>query len=120
MRSKTHVAWIALIVATAPLPASAGHVSATAYHSAAFYRALLLCHPPAYWAGGTMFVPLAPFLASRPVAVALRPPPPRPPALPITLRVPGRYLEMARQEPHPGPLWVKTARGFRLDDSPQP
>lgn len=119
MRWKTHIAWIVpMLVATlAPRPVSAGHISATAYHSAAFYRALLLYHPPRYWFGGTVF---APFVAGRPVVVASPPPRPKPPTPPKTLRVPDKYLEAALNAPHPGPLWVKTARGFRLAEGPQP
>ena len=34
---------------------------------------------------------------------------------PVTKRVPDAYLAVARSEAPSGPLWVKTARGFRLD-----
>jgi hypothetical protein len=127
MRTKANLASLALssaalslAAALLPLPASAGHVAATGYRPAAFYRALLLRHPPRYWFGGTVFTPLAPVLAARQGVVTPSSPQPqrRPP--PKTLRVPAQYLEAALHAPHTGPLWVKTARGFRLDESPRP
>jgi hypothetical protein len=118
---------LALIAAAAmlvPAAASAGHGGATSplvYRSAAYYRHLLLHRPPAYWAGGTTFVPLTSITETPPAKVAAAPlSPVRRPLLPVTLRIPDAYLDDARQAVHPGPLWIKTVRGFRLDDDARP
>ncbi len=122
VRARTGVVSIAIVlVLGAPLwsgpasargGASAGGVAAAGFRSGAFYRALLLRHPPPFWVGGTLFVPRRPLV--QPAPRVARPAPAKPPQ-PQWRRVPAAYLAAARSARHPGPLWVKTAQGFRLD-----
>ena len=115
---KTTVALAALVLlidtglAEAKMLGRAGAFSPTVYRSGAFWRALLLTKPPPYWMGGTVFVPLAPFVRPEPVVHSLEPPPP---LRPIWKRIPDVYIAAAYARPPAGPLWVKTRHGFRLE-----
>ena len=115
MRIVVGVVLVALGASVSAEPAAAQRNPATVYRGPAFYRALLLTRPPAYWMGGTVWTPLAPYVY--PPLPALARPAPRVLARPqpVTKRVPDEYLAAALAAQHDGPLWVKTARGFRLD-----
>ena len=113
MRLRTGLALVAAAVVLADAPALAQ--SANGFRTGAFYRALLRSPAkPAYWAGGTVWVPLAPILSPpRAAAAPVTPVPPKP--APVTKRVPDAYLAAARSDAPNGPAWVKTVRGFRLE-----
>lgn len=91
---------------------SPGGAFVTGFHTGAFYRALLLRRPPPFWMDGTVFVARRSFVQPQPRIA--RPAPPKPPQ-PQWRRVPAAYLAAARSAHRSGPLWVKTAQGFRLD-----
>jgi hypothetical protein len=120
MKARIALAVLALTVASslaeAKMLGQAG-ASPTVYRSGAFWRALLLRKPPPYWMGGTVWVPLAPYIQPKPTPVVHRPePPPRPPG-PVWRRIPDAYLAAARASPPAGPLWLKTKHGFRLEET---
>ena len=100
---------LAVVVAQPALAASAN-----VYRGGAYYRALLLRAPPGYWLGGTVWTPLAPIVYPPRAAGA----PTQPSSQPVTRRVPEPYVAAAHRAPPSGPLWVKTAKGFRLESTP--
>jgi hypothetical protein len=106
----------AALAAAVAVPASAAPApSANVFRTGAYYRALLLSPGrPAYWAGGTVWVPLVPARprVAQPTAVGG--------AVAQWRRVPDAYIGAALASPPEGPLWVKTDTGFRLEAGPKP
>jgi hypothetical protein len=108
------LAAVASLAIGSAVPAEAAGARPNVFHTGAYYRALLLTRPPPYWMGGTVWVPLAPLLQPIIVVIQVVEPPSPPPPGPVWRRVPDAYLPFALYAPQRGPLWQKTANGFRL------